>query len=78
MRMLVGLLGWMARGVAVVVGPPCQAATSNLGHSTLKRDICCCACEKGAVGISRRLRDNTHVLGNAQGCFFDVMSPTSS
>lgn len=77
MRVLVGLLGWMARGVAVVVGPR-QAATSNLGHSTLKRDVCFCACEKGAAGISRCLRDNTHVLGNAQGCFFDVMSPTSS
>lgn len=68
----------MAWGVAVVVGPPCQAATSNLGHSKLKRDVRFCACEKGAVGISRRLRDNTHVLGNSQGCFFNVVSPSSS
>lgn len=62
----------MARRVAVVVSPPSQAATSNLGQAELEGDIRSRSCEKRAVGISHRLRDNTHILGNAQACFFRV------
>jgi len=47
MHVLVGLLGgWMAWGVAVIISPPRQTATSNLGQAKLKRDVCFGACQE--------------------------------